>query len=316
MNWIISHNREKAELNLQRINHVFMDKVGYPYLQSVFQVGHVNIDNHPHFYIPNPTEEILEPYNISEADLVNKLLIDEISETDPAFVDTYPRIWDLCLSELRGREPKEIEYKKQLLDGESLYQSLSFTDDGFLSTAKYYANYQDIQNLGDLTIETQETYVTNPSQSGLFPSQREPVSRNKIWTYYNLDGTVYKTYSKPKVYDTRPKKAAEGEQRRTNIVNILVDNVGLAGVLSGVFSTPEDANVKLTSLLQSHSVALGNNYIKTGRGTIYDDIASDSTHAWLDMTVADNVGTNIYCAWMIGKTFREYVTLKLQGNIK
>ena len=316
MNWIISHNREKAELNLQRINNFFMEKLGYPFMDSTFRVGHRNIENHPHYFMPYPDVDVLASHGVSEAEFVNKLLIDELVSEDPSDVDTYPRIWDLCLAELRGREPKEIEYKKQLLDGESLYQSLSFTDDGFLSTAKYYANYQDIQNLGDLTIETQETYVTNPSQSGLFPSQREPVSRNKIWTYYNLDGTVYKTYSKPKLYDTRPKKAAEGEQRRTNIVNILVDNVGLAGVLSGVFSTPEDANVKLTSLLESHSVALDNNYIKTGRGTIYDDIASDSTHTWLDSTVADNVGTNIYCAWMIGKTFREYVSLKLQGNIK
>jgi hypothetical protein len=319
MKWIIFDNKELAEINVQRINMCLLNKGLSLYLSESSMVGNKYIDNHPRHYFVYPSQDILDHLysgDIQENTLSKVSVGGTIVEDDPSEIDKYPIIWDICLPDLRGRNEKEINYRNQLNDNEFLYQKLSFTNDGFLQKAQYYTNFVDNQNLGDKVLETNETYTTNPDQSSLFPSQREPISRSKTWIYYNGDGSISSQWTKDKVYDTRGKKAKEGERRRENVVNLLVDHVGLAGVLSGVFTSPEDANIKLTSLLQIHSVALKNNYIPTGRGSIYDDIQSDVSIAWLDNQIVNTPQTQAMCSWMIGLTFREYIIDKLKGNIK
>lgn len=244
--------------------------------------------------------------NVSEIDSI-------ISAHNPDPV--YPLIWDVCLPGLKGLDPKEINYKIQLASGETLYDKMTFSKDGFLEVTEYYYGWVDAQNPGSLCIKVEEFYTTEPSQAQNDPCVREIIQREKIWTYYNNDGSVYAEYTKVKKYDTRQKKSSEAIRRRQNIVDSLLENLATAGVLSGTFFDSEDAKESITALFNTHSKSM-NAYEKSGRGPIFADIQNDLDNTWLSDLVADNPMTGAMVPWMVGSTFRQYIIDKLKGLVK
>lgn len=322
MKWNICPSKDLAQLNITIIDRnlrhqgVLKDNQSF---SEIFRVGHHTLETHPRYYHQMPYQEVLDMYfsGAKEAKTLKGIIEYEVVETDPAEETTYPRIWDLCLEHLKGQCPKEIEYKKHLDDYQTMNSVMSFTDDGFLLSAEYYHDYVDSQNKGNLVIKVDEVYTTDPDQSGLDPCAREPISRDKSWTYYNLDGTVYKVWHKSKLYDTRDKKAKEGLRRRSNIISILVQNTALAGILSGVWPTEDDAKTALTNLLATYSSSF-TVYKETGRGEVFSDVENDATpaHAWMNTVVVDTPQTQAMCPWMIGMSLRDYIVEKLKGNIK
>ena len=105
------------------------------------------------------------------------------------------------------------------------------------------------------------------------------------------------------------------DAQRAGVQMQRVENVGLGGVLSGSFTDQTDGHEKITSLLETHTTAVGS-WKEGGRGSIYDDIQNDTVLGWLDDVVPDNGTTQAMCSWMIGKDFREYIISKIKGEIK
>lgn len=230
-----------------------------------------------------------------------------------------PLIYDVVSDEVKKKDFRSINYIAELLSGVKLHSVQEFTDDGFVLSTKWYKDYINSTSKGILFLVVDESYVTNSSQSGLHPSQREVESRAKTrkWNNSKTDSTKFNSKEKvtDKKYDTRSKKSKEGERRRNNIISMLTENVGTGGILSGVFTDPENANNELTNLLETYNGAFST-YIKTGRGTIYSDIENDSSISWLDSTVLDTAQTQFMCPWMVGMTLKLYIVEKLKGNIK
>jgi len=253
-------------------------------------------------------------------DAADDLVLDGlISAHVPSVEEDEPLIFNIVNSHVKTKEFHDINYKTELLTNKKLHPKFFLTDDGLLEKTEYYDGYQDDQNKGVLILLVEEVYVLNPAQSSLDKTAREVVSRTKKRKYANDSNDASKFHSKTKdsskVYETRIKKEKEGKKRRENVVGKLTENVGLAGVLSGTFTSSEDANEKLTSLLSDHASALSV-YNKTGRGTIQTDIQNDVSNTWLTNTVSDNASTQAMCPHMIGMKYKDYIKEKLKGNIK
>jgi len=147
---------------------------------------------------------------------------------------------------------RSINYKIELEDGVSytpvFYIHKSGANAGFIEKTEYYKNYVDENNVGDLILVVEETYVIDNSDPTLAYTARPALSRTKTWKWMTdkeeLDQV--NTKSKTKLYNTRRKRKIEAERRRDNVIEQLIDHVGLAGVLSGAFSSPDDAYDKLT----------------------------------------------------------------------
>lgn len=201
---------------------------------------------------------------------------------------------------------------------------------GLLDKTQYYRGYVDDANPGTLVLEVEEVYIIDNSQPTLPHSAKPALERDKTWKHFKKsdglpEADVAKQKIKNKKYNTRRKRHIEGNRRRDNIMEQLIDHVGLGGVLTyvstptpgsdGGFPDEEDAFDKLAAIqkLYSASFAVWQN---SGRGDIYDDVLNDTTTAWLNDIVPDNGTTQAMCAWMIGLDFRTYIIDKLKGNVK
>lgn len=213
-----------------------------------------------------------------------------------------------------------INYKTELESGISYTPVYTIgdigTQSGLLEKTDYYRDFVNNDNMGVLilTVEEEYTFITESNVE----YTRIPVSsRTKYWKYYMDDGTIDTTMIKSKVkkYDTRTKRHIEGVKRRTNVIEQLIDNVGLAGVLSGVFTGATDAHTKLTDLEELHANAF-TAWSSSGLGSLTESILNDTDTTWLSSTVADTPYTQAMCPWMIGMTFKDYISEKLKGNVR
>lgn len=200
---------------------------------------------------------------------------------------------------------------------------------GLLDKTNYYRDYIDESNKGVLVLVVEEIYTVDNSDTSLFNSAKPATSREKKWKYAKKGGGLdeVKFKRRNKKYNTRTKRSKEGRRRRRNIQEQLIDNVGMAGILSGIFISENDVYEKLTLLLQYHNAAF-NGWKASGKGTVYDDIESDNVSSWLSLTVCNSVNQPDITrneiapieytpvAHMSDMTMKEYIIEKLKGNIK
>ena len=102
-----------------------------------------------------------------------------------------------------------------------------------------------------LTVE--EVYTMDNSDPSLPHTAKPALERTKTWKHTKKsDGLPETDNAKTKVrnkkYNTRRKRHKEGNRRRENVMEQLIDNVGLGGVLSGAFASEDDAFDKLASI--------------------------------------------------------------------
>lgn len=212
-----------------------------------------------------------------------------------------------------------IDYKTELKDNVAYTPDFeiktSGIDAGCLSKTTYYKDFVDNQNMGTKVLEVVESYSIDDSNPSEHNTAKDCLYRDKTWKHYKTDGSLDedRTKTKRKHYNTRRKKHIEGIRRRENVLEQLIDNVALAGILSGHFTDEADAFDKLVALQESHEIALSS-WKNSGLGSIFNDIDADAT-AWLDATVADTPSTQAMCSWMIGMKFKDYMIDKLKGNI-
>jgi hypothetical protein len=214
-----------------------------------------------------------------------------------------------------------INYKTQLKTGISYTPVYHLHDvgtySGLLEKTEYYKDFVDVTNMGELILSISEEYTIDNSDILLNNSAKPTTSRTKTWTWVDESGELdlVNKKTKTKLYDTRRKRHIEGMRRRDNIIEQFVDNVGLAGILSGVFIDESDAHEKLTLLTELHSNSF-TGWKTSGRGSLIDVVENDTSTTWLDDIVLDNPYTQSMCSWMIGMTFRHYTQEKLKGNIR
>ena len=226
----------------------------------------------------------------------------------------------------------DINYKSELKTGIGYTPVFTIHDTGVLSglleKTEYYRDYIDEDNKGTLVLIVEEAYVIDESDSTINNSGKPATSRNKKWKHVKkkggqIDESNVKT--KPKLYNTRRKRGREGQKRRGNLIDQLIDNVGLAGIISGIFIDETDAHIKLADLLTSHNPAFSA-WKKSSRGSLYDDISVDTTE-WLLSTVSNTENqpapydstapiaiTSV--SHMQDWVLRDYIIDKLKGNIK
>lgn len=200
---------------------------------------------------------------------------------------------------------------------------------GLLDETCYYRGYVDESNKGVMVLCVKENYTIDSSDATLNNSGKPATERTKTWKYAKVGGGLdeKKTKVKTKKYNTRRKRHVEGIKRRDNILEQLVDNVGMSALLSGIFTSEGEAHEKLTALLQLHSSAF-EGWKSSGRGTLYDDVLNDLTTDWLSSVISN--ATNqpepfrtviapieyTPVAHMMDMTMRSYIVEKLKGNIK
>jgi hypothetical protein len=226
----------------------------------------------------------------------------------------------------------DINYKSELKTGIGYTPVFTINNTGILSglleKTEYYRDYIDEDNKGTLVLVVEETYIIDESDSTINNSGKPAVSRDKKWKHVKKkSGQIDEsnTKIKPKIYNTRIKRGKEGQKRRGNIIDQLIDNVGLAGIISGIFIDEADAHIKLTDLLTNHNPAFSA-WRKSSRGSLYDDIAADTT-AWLLNTVSNTANqpapynsaapiavTSV--SHMQDLVLRDYIVSKLKGDVK
>ena len=261
----------------------------------------------------------------------DSLIIYGDSITDTGLLDTlieehdsitpYAHYKILLDTEEDHRDFKTINYKTDLASGVSytpvfhIHKSGVYA--GLMEKTEYYKNFIDINNKGELILVVEESYTIDNSDASVAYCARPALSRTKTWKWVKGDGTLdeINTKTRTKLYDTRSKRKIEGERRRSNIIEQLIDNVGLGGVLSGAFTSADDAYDKLTALQELHSSAF-TGWMSSGRGSLVDLILYDTETAWLDVIIPDTPTTQAMIPWMIGYDFRDYIQMKLIGEIK
>ena len=145
------------------------------------------------------------------------------------------------------------------------------------------------------------------------------------WARQGRLSTATDDHPRPCQYAQGTGAVLAGQKRRGNIIDQLIDNVGLAGIISGIFTDESDAHIKLTDLLTNHNPSFSA-WKKSSRGSLYDDISADTT-AWLLSTVSNtaNQPAPYNSAAPIAMTsvshmqdliLRDYIVDKLKGNIK
>ena len=244
-----------------------------------------------------------------------------VSNSDiPTFVEnstpTEYKLYELVNLQVKRKNVKDINYITELKSGIKLHPVQSLTNSGLLEKTEFYYGFTDLTNKGELILTVEETYTTQEADSGLTPTARTVVSRDKTRKWVKMDGTIDEDNVKitTKKYDTSRKSNAEGSRRRTNIIDVLSSHTGLGGVLSGIFIDENDANDKLTLIMEDFSTAIST-YIKTGRGSLFELMENDVTHTWLDSVVIDTPYTQAMVPYMIGMDLRTYIIAKLKGII-
>lgn len=220
-----------------------------------------------------------------------------------------------------NKDVHSINYKTELKSGIAytpeyvIYTSGSHV--GHIEKTNYYRNYVDENNKGDLVLVVEETYVMDDSDLTLNYTARPCLSRTKTWKHVKIsDGLVddVNIKTRTKLYNTRRKRRIEAIRRRENVIEQLIDHVGLAGVLSGSFVDADEAYDELTSMQELHAASF-EGWISSGRGSLIDVVQNDATTTWLDDVIPDNPTNQAMIPWMIGLTFRAYIQEKLKGNI-
>jgi hypothetical protein len=231
-------------------------------------------------------------------------------------------IRSITLPSESGKDLFSINYKKDLLPGIRLEDENIFSDHGSIQKTNYYHGEDENKKLVLVVSEEYQYHSEDLIEDEnhidyVNPSQKRAVSRTKKWNYAFEDGTLDEelTNLRPKKYNTNRKSIKEGQRRRKNIIFTYSYNVGLAGILSGIFSSSKDANKKMKELHAKHSAPM-NEWEDFGSELIYLELENDSTTSWLDTIVVDTAQTQYMCPWMIGLTLREYSITKLKGKTK
>ncbi len=239
-------------------------------------------------------------------------------------IDSPYEIHSDVVPSLKQKDVIAINYKTELQDGiaytpEFIVHAEAGELMGLLDKTNYYRNWVDDTNKGTLVLVAKEVYIMN-SDPSIPNSAVAPLSRIKTWKYARENGELdeINKKSRPKKYNTRRKRHKLGINKRNNIIEQLIDNVGTAGVISGTFTDELDAHSKLTALLIADSAEFIG-YKESGLngvGTIYDVVLNDTTTTWLDSVIPDNATTQAVIPWMIGLDLRDYIISKLKGDIK
>jgi hypothetical protein len=246
------------------------------------------------------------------------------------FEDEY-RLESYCSIGDYRKDALSYNYIYELLNGYWFTQIQTFvmegSDTGCLIDTKYYRNYVDDNNVGELILTVAESY-TMEEDDRLFNSQKKALIREKYWTLVKNDGTedTVKIKTKTKEYNSRLKSHREGNKRRINIQEQLIDNVVLAGLLSGIFTSEDDAFNKLVELQDTHNDSFSV-WLNSGRGSIYDDITNDTNHTWLDSVICNQTNQpptpraeigpiELITPWMMNMSMKSYIVEKLKANIK
>jgi len=227
------------------------------------------------------------------------------------------KIYNLVNKTLFDKDFRDINYRTELKSGIKLNGVYQYSDDGFVIHTDLYNNYISPADMGELIVCVSESYTTDPNDISLKPTARRVISKIKTRSWIDLEGNTDSVNTKitNKLYDTFQKQNAEGKRRRENVVNIMSRNVAIGGIFSGAFSSENDANEKLISLMEQYSGGFGS-YNKTGQGSLFEDILNDVSNTWLSVTVADTPQTQALVPFMIGLTLRNYIVDKLKGIIK
>jgi hypothetical protein len=238
--------------------------------------------------------------------------------------DNYYEIQEDVDNLVKEKDYRQINYKSELLSGVSYTPVFIIHDQGnfagLIDRTEYYRGYIDQNNKGILVLVVEEAYTIDDSDPTKPFTARPAIERTKTWKHVKrsdgqIDSDPARVKVKTKKYNTRAKSHTEGNRRRANIVEQLIDNVGLAGVVSGTFADVDDAHDKLVELQELHSSSFSG-WKNSGRGSLIDVIQSDATTTWLDDVIPDTAGTQAMVPWMIGVSFRSYIQDKLKGNIK
>jgi hypothetical protein len=261
---------------------------------------------------------------IDENIIIKGDLLTDINGLDNIILNHNPEYFEYKIlkdsDENLSKSFKSINYKTELKSNISytpifkIHSSGQYA--GFLNYTDYYKNYIDSNNPGEHILRVEEKYDLDFTNNNYENSARPTTGRTKTWKWVKSDGSLDEENVKVKykLYDTRVKRRNEGERRRQNIIEQLTDNVGLAGILSGVFTGETHAHQMLTILLEEHAADFSG-WKTSGLGSLVDNLNNNNTSTWLDNTVLDTPQTQYMCPWMIGMTFREYFIEKLKGNI-
>jgi len=268
-------------------------------------------------------------YDISDSDISptacptdsgHVINTESICITSEVCVPKYEIQTDVSETTFINKDFLSINYKSELADGKTYTPEFiicqSGANAGQLEKTDYYRDYVDANDKGTLVLTVEEVYV-NSSDAGLYNTAQPVILRTKIWKHTDISSQSFDEVnikSKIKLYNTRRKRHIEGIKRRENVVEQLIDHVGLAGVLSGAFAGPDDAYNKLTALQELHSEAFGG-WINSGRGSLIDVVGADTITTWFDTIIPDNGTTQAMIPWMIGLDFREYIQDKLKGLV-
>ena len=312
-------SRNIAEVNLEQLH----DEIIESSLGSKFL--HIKLFNHSTNQIDLEFTEVL---SASEIILIDSIIVSHVPEE----VVEYEIQLDID-GHISEKDIRTINYKTELNTLVSYTPEYKIHNEGSLSglldKTCYYRDYIDENNKGVLVLCVKESYTIDSSDATLNNSGKPATERTKTWKYAKVGGGLdeKKTKVKNKKYNTRRKRHVEGIKRRGNILEQLVDNVGMAAVLSGIFTSEGEAHEKLTALLQLHSSAF-DGWKSSGRGTLYDDVLNDATTDWFDNVISN--ATNqpepfrtviapieyTPVAHMMDMTMRSYIIEKLKGNIK
>lgn len=279
-----------------------------------------------------PTQDWVHDPDLSDIQDVDKIYWKVVGDTvvemsqgekdavDQAELDSFPIEYLIQDDTLVDKDFRSINYKTELKSGVHYNPVFTFhtsgSHSGLLEKTEYYKDFVDANNKGTLILVVEESYTLEDAPQ-LYNSVTAVLSRTKTWKYAtkpngDLDEVNVKT--KTKLYDTRKKRHDETIRRRDNILEQLIDNVGLAGVLSGTFANITEAHESLTDIQLNHAAAM-DAWMSSGHGTIYDDIANDTNLTWLEETVANNPYTQAMVPWMIGLTYKYYIVEKIKGEI-
>jgi len=218
------------------------------------------------------------------------------------------------LAQYSSMDHTVINYITDLKSGCRLHKVEQIGVDGLIGLVEYYHNYVDENDKGTLVLKVEHNWTADESEP--IPAARTITEREKTRTWKDTKGNDHKNKKvTTKKYDTRKKQNDEGQRRRDNILHQLQSNCAAIMLMNGTSPDVDDAEVKLTDVFESHNAAV-NTYLKSGKGSIYDDITNDSTFTWFDTVVGATAQgyLGLDASWAT-KTMREYIVDKFKGLV-
>lgn len=212
---------------------------------------------------------------------------------------------------VKSKELLSIDYKKELKDGKSLHPEHVIDSSGLIQSTTYFDGWIDENNKGEKVIKVSEVYNLDTAET--IPSANKVLERSKTWELFNTDDKLQtKKKTKVKKYDTFAKYHKEGKRRRENILDQAQIKIATSLLLTGESPDEDDAREKMTALYETYNAAFAT-YIKTGKGTIYDDLTNDTTYSWLDTTIPDNGTTQALIPDGVDLTIHAYAVKVLKA---